>query len=83
PMMLLELFLNPIIEVFSARRNSIRIFYRDSRVEQAANFIDYFKLIILLFAVAGHVAFCFDTPFGIYLVGHHRYLIQNISSFFS
>lgn len=66
------------VRVFAAQDNFISTCFYASG-EKRSDHIDAFKLFILLFAIAGHAAYCLDTPFSVYLIGHYRWLIDQVS----
>lgn len=102
PNFYIETYLQPILDIFSGYRNTIRIFYvkkyerkskskadqksKDAELsgnQESSSFLDYFKLWILLLGIAGHVGYNLDSPFGVYLIGHHQLLLASVGDFFS
>lgn len=101
PKFYIETYLQPILDIFSGYRNTIRIFYvkkygrksksgdqksKDGKIsadQESSSFLDYFKLWILLLGIAGHVGYNLDSPFGVYLIGHHQLLLASVGDFFS
>ena len=86
PKYYIESYLQIFLDIFSGYRNTVRIFYVRNKPNSSLSLrssLDYFKLYILSLGIAGHCAYNLDSPFGVYLIGHHNILVADIGDFFS